>query len=391
MKPKDRVKRALKFGEIDRVPVFEQEIATNVASEILKREAETGGGGIGWRNIAEALYRGERDSLVRRITSDTIELVTRLELDAVRPPLVGVSAAARKLDSNSYYYEDDDTGTWSVVRYQPDTMEFQVVDSSVRREGLRAVEKTAERLMDREPVIEEESFEVMDGVADDIGDEVAIVGASVMGVPIESTWLVASVRRPDLVSSVLDWQVRYHDRLADLYKKHGADFILGGGDLAGRQGPVYSPLTFKSLVLPRLRSIVEHCHSLGLPYFFRTDGNVWPISRQLFIESGVDGYGEIDASAGMRIGELRAKFPRLLLWGGADCANTLVYGSKEEIRGEVARSMLEGGPGGGYLFGSSNTIHPNVPARNFLIMLEAAREFGKYPIDEHLLRDPAGR
>ena len=387
LRPKDRVCRAIRFLDVDRIPLFEQEIATNVASEILGREAETGGGGIGWRNIAEALYKGERDSLVARIAKDLTELTLQLGLDGVCPPLVGTSGAKRKFDDNSYYYEDDDTETWSVVRYQPDTKEYQAVDSSLRREGLKALERAAEKLADKDPEVEEESFDVMDAVVDSIGGEVAIVGASVMGIPIEAAWLVASVRRPDLVSTVLDWQVKRHNSLAKLCKKHGADFILGGGDLAGKSGPVYPPSTFESLVLPRLRSIVEKCHDLGLPYFFRTDGNVWPIAEQLFLSSGVDGYGEIDISAGMRMGEVRAKFPRLLLWGGVDCARTLVYGSEEDIRGEAARSILESAPGRGYLFGSSNTIHPNVPASNFLAMLKAARAFGSCPIDRERLRN----
>lgn len=384
---KDRVSRAIRFLDVDRIPVFEQEIASNVASEILGREAETGGGGIGWRNIAEALYRGERDSLVTRMVRDLTELTLELSLDAVCPPLVGTSGPERRLDGNSYYYEDNDTGTWSIVKYQPGTKEYQVVDSSSRREGLRAVERTAERLADKDPAVEEESFDVMDGVVDNIGAEVAIVGASVIGIPIEEAWLAASVRRPDLVSAVLDWQVKHHNSLAELYKKHGADFILGGGDLAGRGGPVYPLSTFESLVLPRLKSIVGRCHDLGLPYFFRSDGNVWPITDRLFLSSGVDGYGEIDISAGMRLGEVRAKFPRLVLWGGVDCARTLVYGSEEDIRSEAVRSILEVAPGRGYLFGSSNTIHPNVPARNFLVMLKAAKEFGSCPIDRERLKN----
>jgi len=386
LRPKDRVFRTMRFLDVDRIPVFEQEIATNVASEILGRQAETGGGGIGWRDIAEALYSGERDSLVTRIANDLTELTLKLGLDGICPPFVGTSGPKRKLDENSYYYEDEDTETWSVAKFQPDTKEYQVVDSSSRREGLKALERMAERLADKDPEVEEESLDAMDAVVDSIGDEVAIAGASTMGIPIEATWLVASVRRPDLVSAVLDWQVKRHNSLAELYRKHGADFILGGGDLAGRGGPVYPLSTFESVVLPRLRSIVERCHDLGLPYFFRTDGNVWPIAEQLFQSSGVDGYGEIDISAGMRIGEVRAKFPRLLLWGGVDCARTLVYGSEEDIRIEAARSILESAPGRGYFFGSSNTIHPNVPANNFLAMLKAAKEFGPCPIDREHLR-----
>ena len=35
-------------------------------------------------------------------------------------------------------------------------------------------------------------------------------------------------------------------------------------------------------------------------------------------------------------------------------------------------------PGGGFIFGSSNSIHAGIPTESFLSMQEAAREFGKY-------------
>jgi len=382
LKSRDRINGALRFLEVDRVPVMEQEIASNVASELLGRRASTGGGGIGWREVAEAVYTGEREQLAKRISRDLTELSLKLELDAVRPPLIGTSGAKRKLDDNTYYLEDEDTASWSVLRYQPNTMEYQLVDSSVRREGIAAIERIASHVADKEPDVEEEVFVVVDEVVDAVGEDLAIVGAGGIGIPMDPPWLMAAVMRPQLVSIYLDWQVRYSNELARLYRKHGIDFILGGGDLAGTRGPVYSPSTFKTMILPRLRRVVTHCHELGLPYIFRTDGNIWPIADFLLKESGVDGYGEIDASAGMRLADVRRAFPNLVLWGNIDCAKTLVFGSAEDVRREVARNILDAAPTGGYILGSSNTIHPNVPARNFLAMLRAARDFGKYPIDQ---------
>jgi uroporphyrinogen decarboxylase len=84
----------------------------------------------------------------------------------------------------------------------------------------------------------------------------------------------------------------------------------------------------------------------------------------------------------MKLGELKAKFKGLVLWGNIDCAKTLVFGSKEEVAQETKRAIRQGGPGGGYILGSSNTIHPNVRLENFLVMLETARRYGKYPIEQ---------
>ncbi|MGQ9597698.1 MAG: hypothetical protein ACUVQY_11080, partial [Thermoproteota archaeon] len=80
-----------------------------------------------------------------------------------------------------------------------------------------------------------------------------------------------------------------------------------------------------------MRKIINFCHGLELPYIYRTDGNIWQIANELLVESGVDGYGEIDAQAGMKLGELKRSFPNLVLWGNIDCAKTLVLGTKEQV------------------------------------------------------------
>ena len=38
-----------------------------------------------------------------------------------------------------------------------------------------------------------------------------------------------------------------------------------------------------------------------------------------------------------------------------------------------------GGPGGGFILSSSNTIHRGVRPENYRAMLQALREFGRYP------------
>ncbi|GEM_PF-4725816 len=48
---------------------------------------------------------------------------------------------------------------------------------------------------------------------------------------------------------------------------------------------------------------------------------------------------------------------------------------RESVRDTIAAAV----PGGGYIISSSNTIHPGVKPENYIAMVEAAREFGRYP------------
>lgn len=381
MTSKERVRMAFRFEEPDRVPVFEQGIASNVASGILGRHACTSCGGSGWREVVEMLYKGKRNLLVQKLCEDTVELYSRLDLDIIRMPLAPASDAKgpdRKLDENTYYYEDEETGSWSIRRYNPESKTLMLVDSSVRREGLPAIERLVERLESESIEYDESVFETLDYAVEKVGDERFIAGGGGMAVPADTPWLRTLMTRPDLIIRYLDAQLERTQESVRLQKRHGIDFILGGGDLADNHGPLYSPKLFRRIVLPRLKKLISYCHELGLPYIFRTDGNTWPLAKGLFIESGVDGYGEIDAQAGMDLAEIREKLPHLVLWGNVDCAKTLPFGPKENIINETRRCIEKGGPGGGYILGSSNTIHPNVPADHFLSMLKAARKYGSY-------------
>jgi len=106
MSGRQRVQAALAHETPDRVPLFEQEIASNVASEILGRRAYTCGGGAGWRQVAELIYEGMREFLVEGAARDLAELHSILELDMVRPPLLPSESGGpkKKLDANTYYY-----------------------------------------------------------------------------------------------------------------------------------------------------------------------------------------------------------------------------------------------------------------------------------------------
>jgi uroporphyrinogen decarboxylase len=57
-----------------------------------------------------------------------------------------------------------------------------------------------------------------------------------------------------------------------------------------------------------------------------------------------------------------------------------VFGEPDEVRRSVGETIAAAGPGGGYIISSSNSIHPGCKPENYLAMVEAAREYGKYPL-----------
>lgn len=383
MTHKERVLTTLKREEPDRVPYFEQSVASSVASSILGREAHTGGGKFR-RDHAEAAWQGEGalKEFEERLLQDCFDLIRAVDFDIARLPWRGPGKPTKKLDENNYFYENKETGLWSLYTYEAGSDTFFLTDSAIREGGIPAVERQVQamrRTPEEEMLTPANPFPQLQRLIDEFARERAIgASAGFTAIPLKEAYLEAMTVRPDLIHTYLDVQLEHNLRDIEALAKMDVDIILGGGDFCSNQGPAYSPEHFRSFILPRLKRVTERCHRFGLPYFFRTDGWTWPVAQYLFVESGVDGYGEIDAQAGMDLGELRERLPHLLLWGNVDCGQTLSLGSREDVRLETRACIEKAAAGGGYILGSSNSIHSGVPPDNFLAMIDAVGKFGRY-------------
>jgi uroporphyrinogen decarboxylase len=111
-----------------------------------------------------------------------------------------------------------------------------------------------------------------------------------------------------------------------------------------------------------------------------TDGDLWPII-DMIIDSGISCLDPIDPQAGMDLTEVKEKYgDRVALKGNVDCAQTLSYGTVEEVIAETKEVIRKGGPGGGFILSSSNSIHASVKPENYMAMLDTLREYGRYPL-----------
>jgi len=390
MTSRQRVLDSFKHVEPDFVPVSDQLIVSRVASEILGRYAYTGGGEFA-RDTVELLLKGERDFLVQRHTQDTIEIHNRLGFDFVRVGTVVSKNYSRdqlpeKIAENTYIYKDKETRNYSIYRFSVQSGQFFCVENSLDREGLVALEREIKFIEKQisEPVdfSDKSIFEAWDKINEELGKEVAITFSTGIAIPLRPVYLEALLIKPEWIEIFLDYQTIQCIEFMKEAKKHGADFILGGGDLADSNGPVYSPEIFKKMLVPRYRKIIDVSHSLGLPYVYRSDGNTRALWNIWFNDIGFDGYAEIDKSAGIDLGELKSVYgDKITLIGNVDCAKTLVYGTKQDIEDEVKDCIKKAANRGGFILTSSNSIHYNIPAKNLIYMVEAARKYGRYPIE----------
>ena len=140
-------------------------------------------------------------------------------------------------------------------------------------------------------------------------------------------------------------------------------------DLAGRNGPLLSPELFKRFFLTHYTKLVELLRSHGVKnVIVDTDGN-FEVLIPLFLEAGVDGFGPIEAAAGMGPLQLRRKYGNTFFMIGGIDKRVLTRG-REAVKRELKRvipPMLEQG---GFIPTIDHSIPPDVRLDSFKYYLE---------------------
>ncbi|NIA22199.1 MAG: hypothetical protein GWP05_09620 [Anaerolineaceae bacterium] len=371
-----RILAAFRHEPTDRLPLFEQSVANSVASQLLGRQAFTGTTAL-HRDCCEASIRGREayDELMEHIIDDTVALADLLGHDAVSAPWLLPFEPTKKIDELNYLCGDPDKGPWRIRRFDPASQTLGTVKRGgfpeTERDIEREVETAQRRAADAQPTPRD--FPLQKTFLDRVGDRLAVFGNGGLQIPMETIWLEMTALRPDLVEGWLDAAVETSCRDMTVQAAMGMRVIWAGGDLADNRGSVYGPRVFRDLFLPRLQKITKCARELGLFYLFRSDGNLWSIADDLFVASGVHGYGEIDVDAGMDLLEVRRRYPKLTLWGGISCGKLMLQGSADQVRAETRR-VVEGLGRIGHILGTSNSVLPGTPPENVMAMVEESQK-----------------
>lgn len=390
MNSKERVKTTFKHIEPDRVPVSELYINSPAASDILGREAWIGWGGyVKGKILNKMLMEGRAEEFYSKEVKDLVDVYRKLDLDTIiieRPPLEN-PIIPTQIGENEWRFEDIENGLWNIWRYSPQTDCQHEADSSIKQKGIKELERYLD-ILDNDPIdINSWPWYQAEYIMKTCADKF-IMAVAEIDCPATSfsSWgslfLECMVLRPDLVERYLDYRVRKGLIFIEKYAKMGVDAIFDGEDLAGVNGPLFSPIHFRRYFQPRYKKLIDAAHRNNLLYMKHTDGNIMPIEKEFFEEMGIDAYQSVDPGAGMDIEYIKRKYgDKITLMGNVDCAKALVSGTPDDVVQETKKIIKKISPGGGHILSSSNTIHSEIPTENFIAMVEAAKKYGKYPIN----------
>lgn len=372
MTSRERVEAVFEGRVPDRPPIWEQGFASKPASEIMGRPMKTGGGRFRFENVCAADKGPEAlAEFQHQAWTDQIALAEALDWDIVSVGW-GMNAKPSKwLDDHTFVIGEQEPGkAWSVWRFDEATDTLHQIEHYLEYGDMKQFEAVFDEAQAAvKNLASSEEIEILppEFIAGVSPDRMLAAGGGMLCIPWNPVrWLEMLCDRPDLIERILDTQVEHARAMIPAAARQGARYINGGGDFCYNSGPMFSPRIFHDLMLPRLQEIVRICNEYNVWYVWRSDGWMWPVAEDLFGTSGVHGYGEIDSQAGMDLAELRQAFPNLVLVGGIDCGQLLQNGIPEQIAAATRRALEVAGPR--HIVGSSNVIHSEIPAENYMAM-----------------------
>lgn len=335
----ERVIKALKLEEPDRVPTFEWEIDKKVINAI------TPG-----KTISEFVYAMDIDGFCADLNYKT-----------------------EKIDETLFQDE------WGIVKRDTGEAHTFPVDGPIKSK------KDLDKYIPPDPK-DPERYRTLENYLRNYGKDKAVI------LHLNDVWSIPSrlmpfedfilniVEEPDFIKALVNMAVDVNIEMAKEAVKRGARIAFTGDDFAYNSGPLCSPGMFKEIFAPALKRCVHAYKDLGLYVIKHTDGNIMPII-DMIVDAGFDCLDPIDPIAGMDLEFIKKKYGRrIAIKGNVNCAYTLATGTVEETIVETKKCLKIAAPGGGYILSSSNSIHSSVKPENYIAMLDTLKEFGTYPL-----------
>jgi uroporphyrinogen decarboxylase len=185
-----------------------------------------------------------------------------------------------------------------------------------------------------------------------------------------------------ILRKYIDLQMTYWEKMFDVMKDIPIDVVQMADDLAGQNGMLISPMSYRQHLKPMHKEMFDYIHSkTDAKIFLHSCGSIRPIITDL-IEIGVDILNPVQVSATrMDSAELKREYGKdLCFWGGGvDTQNAFDdRHTPDEVRADVRKRLEDFMPGGGFIFNTVHNIQGNVPPENIIAMWETVQEYGRY-------------
>ena len=382
MTPRERVLLALNHQEPDRIPI---DLGGTIVSSIAKSSYVTLKQHLGLPQEEITML-----DYVQQLPYVDEALMQRLGVDLRMVQLPAATAPGLNIFEDGDYYAFIDR--WGSKLHMPKQggLYFDWVEFPVKEATMEALDNYQwprpdppeynDKLAEQARYLYENTDYALVGSAV-IGGGIFEQPARTMGL---ENFLMALVTEPAFADRLMD-------KITDIYIESCNNYLDKLGkylhvftfwdDVAGQNGWLIKPDTFRKMIKPKQRRLVEAIKKkTDAKLFYHSCGATRDLIPDL-IDLGFDILNPVQVSAkGMDTKRLKQDFGRdITFWGGGvDTQRVLPFGTPQEVADEVKRRIDDLAPGGGFVFAAVHNIQAFVPPENIVAVFDTALEYGRY-------------
>jgi uroporphyrinogen decarboxylase len=186
-------------------------------------------------------------------------------------------------------------------------------------------------------------------------------------------FLLDLAERPEWAECLLDKLAARKLSRAVAAARAGADYLSCGDDVANQRAMTFSVPMWRHFMLARWAKVWAAARAVkpDIHVRYHSDGNIEPIIPDL-LAAGVTVLNPIQPEC-MDPAALRRKYPDLNMDGTIGTQTTMPFGTPQDVRAAVRRSIDSCGASGRLILAPTHVLEPDVPIENFEAYVHAAR------------------
>ena len=188
--------------------------------------------------------------------------------------------------------------------------------------------------------------------------------------------LMDFICEPKFMHCLLGQITEHHLEMLDAVLDYDFEALYFGDDWGSQRGLVMGPGIWREFIGPCLKKIVDKAKIKGKFVVLHSCGDNWDIIGD-WIDIGIDCYNTVQPEI-YDLEKLKSEFGRdITFYGAISNQQFLPYANPTEVKEHCLRIMEILARDGGYILSPTHSITPDIPIENALMIVEAAREFGK--------------
>lgn len=165
-----------------------------------------------------------------------------------------------------------------------------------------------------------------------------------------------------------EWMIKIIDRCCEHCTP---DFVTFAEDMSYNHGPMLSKELFDEYMRPYYDMVIPHIEKHGIVPIIDSDGDV-TVAADWFAEAGLQGILPLERQAGVDLGALREKHPRMRFIGHFD--KMTMNRGEAAMRAEFER-LLPVARQGGFLISCDHQTPPGVSYDDYRLYIDLFREY----------------